>query len=120
MKLKKANRFSYGQKAFTIGGMLTAQVRNGGFVQFYYNGYDPYVPTIIKSLEHIGDKKMAELVQRADNIYQKNRKLIDKAREKDLFGSDLYDRLEVMSDLDDEYYKFNKTTMTKIEKYIQE
>src|SRR5690606_10139657 len=73
----------------------------------------------IKSLEHIGDKKMADLIQRADNIYQKNKKLIDKAREKDLFDSDLYERLEELSELDREYYKLNEKTMTRLEKYIR-
>src|SRR5690606_39687538 len=81
--------------------------------------YGHYVPTIIKSLEHIGDKKMADLIQRADNIYQKNKKLIDKAREKDLFDSDLYERLEELSELDSKYYKLNEKTMTRLEKYIR-
>src|SRR5688500_15852325 len=119
-ELTKAKSLSYGQKAFYYWWYVDAQVTNGGFVQFYYNGYEPYVPTIIKSLEHIGDKKMSDLVRRSENIYQKNKKLMDKARQKDLFGSDLYDRLEEMSALDNEYYELNDKTMAKIEKYIRE
>lgn len=118
-EIEKGKSLSYGQKALYYWWYIDGQVTNGGFVQFYYNGYGSYVPTIIKSLEYVGDKKMAELIQRADNIYQKNKKLMDKAREKDLFGSDLYERLDEMSVLDKEYYKLNEKTMTKIEKYIR-
>ncbi len=118
-EITKGKCLSYGQKAIYYWWYVDAQVTNGGFVQFYYNGYEDYVPTIIKSLEYIGDKKMADLIQKADNIYQKNKKLINKARAKDLFDSDLYDRLEELSELDSEYYKLNKKTMTKIEKYIR-
>ena len=118
-EIERGKSLSYGQKALYYWWYVDAQVTNGGLVQFYYNDYGPYVPTIIKGLEHIGDKKMAALIQKAENIYQKNKKLMDKAREKDLFGSDLYDRLEEMSALDDEYYELNDKTMTKIEKYIR-
>ena len=118
-EIERGKSLSYGQKALYYWWYVDAQVTNGGFVQFYYNGYGPYAPTIIKSLKHIGDEKMADLIQRAENIYQKNKKLIDKAREKDLFGSDLYDRLEELSTLDDEYYDLNEKTMTRIEKYIR-
>lgn len=118
-EITKGKSLSYGQKALYYWWYVDAQVTNGGFVQFYFNDYGHYVPTIIKSLEHIGDKKMADLIQRADNIYQKNKKLIDKAREKDLFDSDLYERLEELSELDSEYYKLNEKTMTRLEKYIR-
>lgn len=118
-EIEKGKALSYGQKALYYWWYVDAQVTNGGFVQFYYNGYGPYVSTIIKSLEYIGDKKMADLIQRAENIYKKNKKLMDKAREKDLFGSDLYDKLEEMSELDNEYYDLNDKTMNKIEKFIR-
>ncbi|HEY3403391.1 MAG TPA: DUF4375 domain-containing protein [Ohtaekwangia sp.] len=119
-ELTKGKSLSYGQKALYYWWYVDAQVTNGGFVQFYYNGYEQYVPTILKSLEHIGDREMTTLIQRADKIYQKNKKMIDKAREKDLFGSDLYERLEALSALDSEYYELNNKTMAVLEKYIRE
>ncbi|ULC58791.1 DUF4375 domain-containing protein [Flaviramulus sp. BrNp1-15] len=118
-EIERGKSLSYGQKALYYWWYLDAQVRNGGFVQFYYNGYGPYVSTIIKGLEHIGDTEMADLVKKADKIYQKNKKLMDKAQESDLFGSDLYDRLDEMSLLDDKYYKMNEKTMSLIESYIR-
>lgn len=118
-EIERGRSLSYGQKALYYWWYVDAQVTNGGFVQFYYNGYGPYVPTIIKGLEHIGDKEMAALIQRAENSYQKNKKQIDKAREADLFGSDLYERLEELSALDDLYYQLHEKTMSVIEKYFR-
>ncbi len=118
-EIELGKSLSYGQKALYYWWYLDAQVTNGGFVQFYYNGYGPYVSTIIKGLEHIGDTEMANLVKKADKIYQKNKKLLDKAQESDLFGSDLYDRLDEMSLLDNQYYKMNEKTMSIIESYIR-
>lgn len=118
-EIERGKSLSYGQKALYYWWYLDAQVTNGGFVQFYYNGYAKYVPTIIKGLEHIGDIEMANLVKKADKIYQKNKKLMDKAQESDLFDSELYARLDEMSLLDDNYYKMNEKTMSLIENYIR-
>ena len=118
-EIERGKYLSYGQKALYYWWYLDAQVTNGGFVQFYYNGYGPYVPTIIKGLEYIGDMEMADLVKRVDKIYQKNKKLIDKAQESDLFGGDLYDKLDEMSLFDDDYYEMNVKTMSLIEAYIR-
>ncbi len=118
-EIERGKSLSYGQKALYYWWYLDAQVTNGGFVQFYYNGYAKYVPTIIKGLEHIGDVEMANLVKKADKIYQKNKKLMDKAQESDLFDSELYDRLDEISLLDDNYYKMNEKTMSLIENYIR-
>lgn len=118
-EIERGKCLSYGQKALYYWWYVDAQVTNGGFVQFYYNGCEPYVPTIIKSLEYIGDKEMASLIQRAEAIYQKNKWLINKARKTDLFGSDLYEKLEELGKLDKEYYETNKKTMSNIENYIR-
>lgn len=119
-EIERGKSLSFGQKALYYWWYLDAQVTNGGFVQFYYNGYGPYVSSIIKGLEHIGDFEMAKLIKKADKIYQKNKHLMDKAQESDLFGSDLYDRLDKMSVLDDNYYELNEKTMSLIEIYIRE
>ena len=118
-EIERGKSLSYGQKALYYWWYLDAQVTNGGFVQFYYNGYGDYMPTIIKGLKYIGDIDMAELVQKAENIYQKNKKLMNKAQQSDLFGSDLYERLDELSLLDDKYYDMNSNTMSLIEEYIR-
>lgn len=119
-ELKKGNTLSYGQKALYYWWYVDAQVTNGGFTQFYYNGYGKYVPTIIKGLKHIGDNKMAGLVNRSYDIYLKENKKIKDARKGGLKEfSNLYKEIEDFDELDNEYYDLNEKTMKIIEKYIR-
>ncbi|MFK7770655.1 MAG: DUF4375 domain-containing protein [Saprospiraceae bacterium] len=118
-EIEKSQSLSFGQKALYYWWYLDGQVTNGGFVQFYYNDYGKYMPTIIKGLEYIGDKEMTKLVKKVHQIYLKNEKLFLKAQEDDLFGSDLYDRLDAMSELDDDYYDLNELTIKKLETFIR-
>lgn len=120
-ELAKGNTLSYGQKALYYWWYVDAQVTNGGFTQFYYNGYGKYVPTIIKSLKYIGDEKMAELVNRSYELYLKENKKIKDARKGGLEAfSNLYKEIKDFDELDDEYYNLNEQTMKKVEKYIRE
>ncbi len=118
-EIELTKSMSYGQKALYYWWYLDGQVTNGGFVQFYYNDYGKYVPTIMKGLKHIGDEKMLALVNKAHKIYLKNEKLILKAQNDDLFGSDLYDKLDGLSNLDGEYYDLNDKTMALMVSFIK-
>ncbi len=119
-ELKKGNTLSYGQKALYYWWYVDAQVTNGGFTQFYYNEYGNYVPTIIKGLKHIGDDKMAELVNRSYELYLKENKKIKDARQGGLQAfSNLYKEINDFDELDDEYYKLNDQTIKIIENYIR-
>ena len=115
-----AKRLSPGQKALYFWWYLDAQVTNGGFVQFYYNGYAVYVPAIIKGLAHIGDTAMKQVVEQAHGIYLREEKVFRKAREKGEFGSDLYDRLGELSELDESYYEINELTYSNFEKFARQ
>lgn len=119
-ELKKGQNLSYGQKALYYWWYVDGQVNNGGFTQYYYNGYGKYTPTIIKALKHIGDDKMAELVNRSYELYLKENRKIKDAR---LGGweefSNLYKEIKDFDDLDDEYYNLNSLTMKNIENYIR-
>ena len=119
-ELTKGNTLSYGQKALYYWWYVDAQVTNGGFTQFYFNEYGKYVPTIIKGLKHIGDNKMAELVNRSYELYLKENKKIKDARKGGLEAfSNLYKEVKDFEELDDEYYKLNEQTMKNIENYIR-
>lgn len=119
-ELTKGNTLSYGQKALYYWWYVDGQVTNGGFTQFYYNDYGIYVPTVIKGLKHIGDNKMAELVNRSYELYLKENKKIKDARQGGLEAfSKLYNEINDFDELDDEYYKLNEQTMKNIENYIR-
>jgi len=119
-ELTKGKTLSFGQKALYYWWYVDAQVTNGGFTQFYYNDYGKYVPTIIKGLKHIGDIKMAELVNRSYELYLKENKKIKDARQGGLEAfSNLYKEIKDFDNLDEEYYNLNDQTMKNIETYFR-
>lgn len=119
-ELTKGKTLSFGQKALYYWWYVDAQVTNGGFTQFYYNDYGKYVPTIIKGLKHIGDIKMAELVNRSYELYLKENKKIKDARQGGLEAfSNLYKEIKDFDNLDDEYYNLNDQTMKNIENFFR-
>jgi len=112
-------RFSRGQKALYFWWCLDAQVKNGGFVQFYYNGYATYVPAILKGLELVGDNDMLDLVNNAHQVYLTYKHLIDDAQNEDSFGNDLYQRLKILEDFDARYYLLEPQTVQTMEQYAK-
>jgi len=120
-ELIKGKNLSYGQKALYYWWYVDAQVTNGGFIQFYYNDYGKYVPTVIKGLKYVGDNNMAELINRSYELYLKENKSINDARKGDgQEFSNLYKELTDFNDLDNEYYSLNDKTMKIIEDYIRQ
>ena len=57
-----SKRFSPGQKALYFFWYLDAQVTNGGFIQFYWNDYGNYIPTIKEGLKLINDQELIKLI----------------------------------------------------------
>lgn len=118
-EIERGKSLSYGQKALYYWWYLDGQVTNGGFAQFYSNGYGHYVPAIINGLEYIGDTAMANLVKKAEKIYQKNKKYIDGNVDDNWFSSAYDDKIDEISVLDDQYFDMNYQTMSLIETYIR-
>jgi hypothetical protein len=77
-----SKRFSPGQKALYFFWYLDAQVTNGGFIQFYWNGYREYLAPIINGLKLIGDKVLQDLLEKADKQYLANKDKFEIQREK--------------------------------------
>lgn len=118
-EVQLARRFSKGQKALYFFLFLDAEVTNGGFIQFYWNGRDMYLPPIIEGLKLIGDKELLDLVDKADKEFEINKKKFEDQREKDDWEP-LYDNLNKFDEYDSIYYKIHDKTMTLIEKYARE
>ncbi|GAB3668884.1 hypothetical protein GCM10028791_44100 [Echinicola sediminis] len=71
-------------------------------------------------MKHIGDDKMAELVNRSYELYLKENKKINDARKGGLEEfSNLYKEIKDFDELDDKYYNLNEQTMKIIENYIR-
>jgi antitoxin component YwqK of YwqJK toxin-antitoxin module len=118
-KLAWALCLSYGQKTMFSWVTLDGQVGNGGFVQFYYNGYGWYIPTILKGLAHIGEEKVAALIRKAHDLYLRDKDIMDEGMEGDLFGSDLYEQMDELSALDNEYYKISYSVFDVLDPYVR-
>ena len=107
-----------GQKALYFFWYLDAQVTNGGFIQFYWNGYRRYLPTILKGLELLEDKDLIGLITKVDKEYLSNLKTFEKHRELNDWEP-LYKNLTEFEKYDSIYYSIHDNTMKKIEKYIR-
>ena len=114
-----SKRFSPGQKALYFFWYLDAEVTNGGFIQFYWNGYRDYLPTIINGLKLVGDSSLIDLIEKADKEYLTNRDKFDTQRKKDDWEP-LYDNLTKFEDFDEAYYEIHDQSMDLIEKYIRQ
>lgn len=114
-----SKKLSPGQKALYFFWYLDTEVENGGFIQFYYNKYDHYLPSILEGLSLLKDKQIHNLVNKADELFQKNEGLFKKATTIEAF-SRLYEKIKDFSKLDDKYYRLRDKTIALIEKCIRE
>lgn len=114
-----STRFSPGQKALYFFWYLDAEVTNGGFMQFYWNGYRQYLPPIIDGLKLIGDTSMLDLVNKADDEYLKHKEQFILQRQKDDWQP-LYDSLKKFEGYDSVYYATHDKMMELIERYARQ
>ena len=113
-----SKRFSPGQKALYFFWYLDAQVTNGGFIQFYWNGYRNYLATIIEGLKLIADEQLIALIDLADKEYLISKNQFDLQKEKDDWEP-LYINLTKFEIYDGDYLKIHDNTMQLIEQYAK-
>jgi hypothetical protein len=118
-EIELAKRFSAGQKALYFFWYLDGQVTNGGFMQFFLNGYQRYVPTIHKGLDLIGDTAAVRLLQAAHDDCWKHRDDFEQVASGEQDWSWLRGRLPEMDALDEAYFEHHEQTMDLMENYIR-
>ena len=114
-----SKRFSPGQKALYFIWYLDAEVTNGGFIQFYWNGYRKYLPAINDGLKLIGDNSMVSLINKADKEYLANKDKFAMQRQKDDWAP-LYENLTSFDKFDSLYYATHDEMMNLLEKYARQ
>lgn len=114
-----SKRFSPGQKALYFFWYLDAQVTNGGFLQFYSNGYGNYVPTINAGLKLIGDNKLLALMEKVEQEYLVQEELNSDQIEKNTWEPNL-SLLTTFDQCNSEFYRIHDNTMKLIEKYVRQ
>jgi len=101
--------------------MLDAQVNNGGFNQFYFNGYGNLGIDYFKAFEDMGLTELSKLVQEADKVHEAIKHTLpknDDNRDLEEFSKSYDDN--PLNDFDDKYYDLEQGKEKQIIKYIRE
>lgn len=117
-EIELSKRLSPGQKSIYFFWYLDGQVTNGGFIQFYWNGYGKYLPAIHDGLKTIGDTELIQLLDQVNQYLSENESTFQKAIEKDDFEG-IYEQLPKFDEFDDKYYELHNQTMALIENYAR-
>ena len=112
------------QIIYTIA-ILHQQVFNGGFHQYFFNGYGVFAYDTIKSLNIIGATKSAALLQKATLAINNEKVSEEDFREMVFFGkfkaiSDFDDKLcDYLDILDNEYYDIEEDVEQLLTGYLE-
>ncbi len=98
---------------------LYGQVCNGGFLQLIQNGYGAYIfeNPFSKQIRKWGAKNIANIIEKAKIIYDKNKKDLEKETSLEEF-SQMYNDYKDFDPLDDEFYKFMDSETNLIAEYV--
>lgn len=120
-ELKYSHTLSYGQKAIYFLKYVENDVLNGGFTQYYVNGYGKCTPTIIKALDYIGDSKMSEIINRSYSVYLKQINKFNVANKLINSGivSNIHNETTGFDHLDTEFEDNYDDTILNIARYIR-
>lgn len=97
------------------------EVNYGGFVQLIQNGYGDYIfdnPTA-KALKIFGANGTAKIIYRAKEIYDANRKELERETTDDEFNA-MYVDFEVFDEIEEQYFQIEKTQTEIIAKYVDD
>ena len=97
------------------------EVNYGGFVQLIQNGYGGYIfdnPTA-KALKIFGANGTAKIIYRAKEIYDANRKELERETTDDEFNA-MYVDFEVFDEIEEQYFQIEKTQTEIIAKYVDD
>lgn len=97
------------------------EVSDGGFVQLVQNGYGPYIfdNPFAKAMRLMGAKDFSKLVYKAKEIYDANRKDLERECTEDEFMA-MYERYEAFDDLEDAFIENEEEITEQIARYVDE
>ena len=97
-------KFNSSQQAIFLCWILEGEVNNGGFNQYYTNSSDQYASLVPELLSMMKATKFAELISRANVIYETNYQKITKDQDGTLAGFSKSYEENPLSTLDTEFY----------------
>jgi len=103
----------------TIWG-LEADVNNGGFHQYFFNSYGDLAFFAPAALRLIGAHHAAEIVERANQLFGPEGPPRDRKPRQGMLLNELRNRAEeLLSSLDDEFYKYPENIGALLESYAR-
>ena len=97
------------------------EVNEGGFVQLIQNGYGPYIfdNPFAKAMRMMGVKEFSKLIYTAKEIYEANRKDLEKDCTDEEFMA-MYEQYEAFDDLEEEFMEKEEYITAKLAEYVDE
>ncbi len=100
---------------------FTDEIRDGGFVQLIQNGYGPYIfdNPFAKAIRQFGAKDLSKLIYRAKEIYDANRKELERETTDEEFTA-MYVDFEVFDELEETYFEIEEEQTAIIASYVDD
>ncbi len=115
-----AQNFNNSQHTLMAFNFLYGQVCNGGFLQLIQNGYGNYVfdSPFVEDIRIWGAEKIADIVEDAKVIYEKNREELEKEITIEEFSA-MYKEFTEFEPLDDRFYEVMDIEIKKIKDWVE-
>lgn len=104
---------------FVCAWVLDGEVNNGGFDQFYYSSSGDLALEAIEAFEAIGAHGRADIIRRANSVFPDGKPPKDMDERIALLDSMPESKKELLSSLNDEYYKIEENMDQLFFEYIR-
>ncbi|WP_333577518.1 DMP19 family protein [Sphingobacterium sp.] len=95
------------RQAIYMISQLEAEVNNGGYNQFYFNASGQFAAALPEALKLVGATKFADLTERANRTFEKEKSKITKDQDGTVEGFGKSYENNPLNKFDKEFYKLN-------------
>ncbi|WP_448137994.1 DMP19 family protein [Sphingobacterium siyangense] len=95
------------RQAIYMISRLEAEVNNGGYNQFYFNSSGQFATALPEALKLVGATKFADLVERANSTFVKEKSKITEDQDGTVEGFSKSYENNPLNKFDEEFYKLN-------------
>ncbi|RKF38506.1 hypothetical protein BCY89_27195 [Sphingobacterium siyangense] len=95
------------RQAIYMISRLEAEVNNGGYNQFYFNSSGQFAAALPEALKLVGATKFADLTERANSTFEKEKSKITEAQDGTVEGFSKSYENNPLNKFDEEFYKLN-------------
>ncbi|MND92385.1 hypothetical protein D3C80_845400 [compost metagenome] len=97
------------RQAIYMISQLQTEVNNGGYNQFYFNSSGQFAAALPEALKLVGATKFADLAERANRTFDKEKSKITKDQDGTVEGFSKSYENNPLNKFDEEFYKLNET-----------